>query len=48
VCASGGRGRGKESQADSLLSAAPDVGHNPTTHEIMTWTETKRVGHPTD
>jgi len=33
---SGGRGRGRESQADFQLSAEPSAGLDLMTHEIMT------------
>ena len=41
----------REFQAVSVLSAEPDVGLEPTNHEIMTWAETKswmlnQLSHP--
>ena len=38
-----GRDRRKASQADSQLNRKPEVGFNPTTHEMMTWAETKSL-----
>ena len=39
-----GRGRGRENlQADSLLSMEPDLGLDPTIHEIITWAKTKSL-----
>ena len=45
------RAEGENLQADFLLSTEPDVGLNPMTHEIMTWTVTKsqtlnQLSHP--
>ena len=37
-----GGAEGENPQTDPLLKAEPDAGFDPTTHEIMTQTKTKR------
>ena len=46
----GGGAEGENLQVDFLLSAEPHAGLNPTTHQMVTWAETKswklkQIGH---